>query len=232
MEKGKMNSTALLIGNSDGIGLATTMRLLTMGWSVIGISKSNSTIVNDKYVHHIADVSSDAYQKILKKIIAESEIQLCIYFVGMGELFDLIRLEDEQRVIDINLTSMVKTIAEVLPKYQSQGRGHFIGLSSVADELLSSEAPSYHASKAGFSSYLESIALALKSTDIKVTNVRFGFVDTKMAKGDVRPFMMTIERSVDHIIKCIKKQPIRYTAPKIVIPLIKFRRIMMKFGAK
>ena len=29
-----------------------------------------------------------------------------------------------------------------------RGRGHFIGVSSMADELLSVEAPSYHASKA------------------------------------------------------------------------------------
>jgi hypothetical protein len=51
--------------------------------------------------------------------------------------------------------------------------------------LLSSEAPSYHASKAGSSNYLGGLASALKTKGVHVTNVRFGFVDTKMAKGDV-----------------------------------------------
>lgn len=66
-----------------------------------------------------------------------------------------------------------------------------IGVSSLAVELLSAEAPSYHASKAGFSNYLGGLALALKPKGVYVTNVRLGFVDTKMAKGDFNPFMMS-----------------------------------------
>ncbi|MCB9089370.1 MAG: SDR family NAD(P)-dependent oxidoreductase [Calditrichae bacterium] len=71
-----------------------------------------------------------------------------------------------------------------LPPCSSRGAGRaFIGLSSLADEMISAEAPSYHAAKAGFSNYLEGLALALKPSGVRVTNLRFGFVDTKMAKG-------------------------------------------------
>ena len=66
-----------------------------------------------------------------------------------------------------------------------RGQGHFIGVSSLANELLSAEAPSYHASKAGFFNYLGVLALALKPKGVHVTNVRFGFVNTKMAKGNI-----------------------------------------------
>jgi hypothetical protein len=76
----QMKPRALLIRNSDGIGLAATRELLGLGWEVRGISRSKSPIDD---------------------------------------------------------------------------------LSSVADELLSPDAPSCHASKAGFSNYLESLALAL-----------------------------------------------------------------------
>jgi hypothetical protein len=62
------------------------------------------------------------------------------------------------------------------------------------------------------------------------TNVRFGFVDTKMAKGDMRPFMMTVEKAVDHLESCIKNRPARYTAPKIMIPLLRLRKLLMKLG--
>jgi hypothetical protein len=44
-----------------------------------------------------------------------------------------------------------------------------------------------------------------------------------MAKGDVKPFMMSVERAVGHVLKCIKKKPVRYTAPSVVIPLVRFR---------
>ena len=109
-----------------------------------------------------------------------------------------------------------------------RGEGHFIGLSSLADELLSPEAPSYHASKAGFSNYLGGLALALRPRGVHVTNVRFGFVDTKMAKGDVKPFMMGVERAAAHLLTCIEKRPVRYTAPWIAIPIVKFRRWVMR----
>jgi short-subunit dehydrogenase len=141
-------------------------------------------------------------------------------------------MTNEPKVIDVNFTSMVKTVACVIPKMINQGQGQFIGVSSVADELLSAEAPSYHASKAGFSNYIRGLALSLKTEEVRITNVRFGFVDTKMAKGDVKPFMMNVEKAVDHMEICIKKKPVNYTAPKIVIPLIKFRKFMMKLGVK
>ena len=81
------------------------------------------------------------------------------------------------------------------------------------------------------SNYLEGLALALKPRGVQVTNVRFGFVDTKMAKGDVKPFMMSVEKAVDHLEVCIRRKPRRYSAPKIAIPLIKLRRLMMALGA-
>ena len=126
----------------------------------------------------------------------------------------------------------LRTAAAVIPHMVRNGRGHFIGVSSLADELRSSEAPSYHASKAGFSNYLGGLALALRPKGVYVTNVRFGFVDTKMAKADVKPFMINVRKAVDHLENCIRKKPVCYTAPKIVIPLIKFRKLMMTLGGK
>src|SRR5262249_55883688 len=97
-------------------------------------------------------------------------------------------------------------VSAVIPPMIRRGNGHFIGVSSLGDELVSPQAPSYFASKAGFSNYLGGLRLALKSKGINVTNIRFGFVDTKMAKGEFRPFMMSVERAVDHVEYCIRKR--------------------------
>lgn len=225
-----MQLQALIIGNSDGIGLATTRRLLAAGWNITGISRSESPITNKCYHHHVADVSGSKYSRLLDDLLLEYSFNLCIYLVGIGELLDVLNMSNEPKVIDVNLTAMVKTAAIVIPQMVKKGRGHFIGVSSVADELLSAEAPSYHASKAGFTNYLRSLALALKPKGVHITNVRFGFVDTKMAKGDIKPFMMTVEKAVDHLERCIRKKPVCYTAPKIAIPLVKFRKLMMRLG--
>ncbi len=224
-----MKKTALLIGNSDGIGLATTKELLRRGWKVIGISRSKSPIKNDLNTHHVIEVQDKEYADKLESVLKKVEsVDLCIYCAGIGEMLDFSNMGREIEIIEVNLLGMVKTASCVIPKMVQRGKGHFIGLSSVADDILSAEAPSYHASKAGFSNYLESLALALQKTGVHITNVRFGFVDTKMAKGDVKPFMMGVERAIQHIFNCIEKKPVRYTAPRIVIPLLIFRKWMLK----
>lgn len=228
MEKRK----AILVGNSDGMGLETTRRLLADGWDITGISRSKSPVSDKNYKHRVADVSDQRYPRLLSEIEHEGPFDLCVYFAGIGELLDPLDMTYEAEIIDVNLTGMVRTAAAVIPWMVKKGQGHFMGISSIADELISAEAPSYHASKAGFSSYLGGLALALKPRGVYVTNVRLGFVDTKMAKGAFKPFMMSVEKAVNHMEYCIKNRPVSYAAPKIMIPLIKFRKLMMKLGAK
>jgi short-subunit dehydrogenase len=223
---------ALMVGNSDGIGLAATQRLLNAEWDIVGISRSETSLRNPKYHHLVADVGDGKYSELLEELSLKSFFDLCIYFAGIGGLLDLKNMREEPRVIDVNLTGMVRTAAAIIPKMINSGKGHFIGISSLADDLLSAEAPSYNASKAGYSNYLEGLGLALKLKGVFVTNVRFGFVDTKMAKGDIKPFIMSVEKAVDHLQTCIKKKPARYTAPRIAIPLVKLRKLMMMSGMK
>jgi len=222
---------ALLIGNSDGIGLTTTEELLKRGWKVVGISRSDSPIQDPSYEHIVAEVQNAEYSGRLKSVLEKHEpIDLCIFCAGIGEVLDPSNMEGEVKILEVNLLGMVKTASCVIPLMVKRGKGHFIGISSVADELVSAEAPSYHASKAGFSNYLEGLALALEPRGVYVSNIRFGFVDTKMAKGDVKPFMMGVERAAQHLLSCIEKKPVRYTAPWFVTPLVKFRSLMLRLS--
>jgi short-subunit dehydrogenase len=212
------------------MGLATTRRLLARGWSVTGVSRSASPIDSAGYCHRVLDVGDSRYSGLVRELVRDGQPDLCIYFVGIGELLDLADMSNEVRVMDVNLTGMVRTAAAVIPQMVIRGEGHFMGISSMADELLSAEAPSYNASKAGFSNYLGGLALALKARGVYVTNVRFGFVDTKMAKSNVKPFMMSVEQAVDHLEICIRRKPARYTAPLVLSPLLKLRKLWMRLG--
>ena len=193
-----------------------------------GISRSESPIAACAYRHHIADVSAIEYPQLLHELVLKGTPDLCVYFVGIGEVLNLTDMKDEPRVIDVNLTCMVKTAAAVIPCMVKNGHGHFIGISSMADSLPTAKAPSYSASKAGFSSYLQGLAQALKPSGVYVTNVRFGFVDTKMAKANYRPFMMSVEKAVDHIERCISRKPVSYTAPRIAIPMITIMKLITR----
>jgi short-subunit dehydrogenase len=220
----------LLVGNSDGIGLEVTRRLIANGWDVSGISRSASPVEVPSYRHYVADVASPEYPELLRRLADEDAFELCGYFAGIGELVDLADMRREVEVVDVNLMGMVRTVAGVVPGMVERGSGHFIGVSSLADELLSAEAPSYHASKAGFSSYLGCLALALEPEGVAVTNVRFGFVDTKMAKGDRKPLMMSVARSADHIERCLRTRPRVHVAPRGAVPLVKLRKWMTRIA--
>ena len=204
---------ALVIGNSDGIGLALTKRLLGRGYRVTGISRSPSSIEHGAYDHVVCNVTSDHYPSSVARALEAGPLDLCVFCVGVGELLDLTDWTHEARVFRTNLLGLVDTTSAVLPAMRARGTGHFVGLSSIADRTIGAEAPSYAASKAAMSSYLAGLALALRPHGVTVSTVRFGFVDTKMAKGPVRPFMMSRDRAVRVIERVLARRPIRRSAP-------------------
>jgi short-subunit dehydrogenase len=206
---------ALVVGNSDGIGLAATRRLLARGWAVTGVSRSASPIDDASYDHSVVDVAAPEYAERLRALQAHrGPFDLCVYCAGIGELLTAeLDLAADSQVFRVNLLGAVHTAQVVLPAMIAAGRGHFVALSSLADELPSAAAPSYAASKAGLSSYLGGLALALRRRGVFVSNVRFGFVDTKMAKAAVKPALLTVEQAADVVMRCIDKRPARVTAP-------------------
>jgi short-subunit dehydrogenase len=216
-----MTKKALLIGNSDGIGAGTTKRLLESGFQIIGISRSDLAIEHPNYRHLVQDVSSEKYRaRLIEALDSFSQLDLCIYFAGTGQRLDLENLFNETKVFEVNLMSAVITTELVLGKMLAQGNGHFIGLSSVVDSLISSETPSYCASKSGISKFWEGLGLATRDKNIKVSNIRFGFVDTKMAKSSVKPFLISVDEAVEFIFDVISRPRVRATKPKAILPLV------------
>lgn len=97
-----LNMSALIIGNSDGIGLALTQELLDRGWQVIGISSSNSPIDDSSYAHVVAEVQKADYASTLQSVLEQYQaLDLCVYCAGIGEQLDLNRMEVEQHIFDV-----------------------------------------------------------------------------------------------------------------------------------
>lgn len=216
---------ALIVGNTDGIGLALTQRLLATGCHVSGLSRRASLLDHPGYEHTVCDVASADYPRVLKALLdTAAPFDACIYCVGIGEPLDLLDMSSEALVFKTNLLALVETTSLVLPALAARGRGHFVGLSSIADFAISPEAPSYAASKAGVSAYLAGLTLALRPRGVRVSNVRLGFVDTKMAKSRVRPLMMSVERAVDVLMRCLRQQPARLTHPWLMDLLVRALR--------
>jgi NAD(P)-dependent dehydrogenase (short-subunit alcohol dehydrogenase family) len=203
---------AVVIGASTGIGLALSRRLVAAGWTVTGLARSPAGWTSDRYRHVIADVTKPEYRDVLAAA-CEPVPDVCVYSSGIGHEIDLADLSQESAVFATNLAGVVVTAEVLLPRMLAVRAGQLIGISSQADRFIDGHAPSYAASKAGMSAYLEGMALAYRRHGVAITNVRFGFVDTAMAKAKYKPFMITADRAARVIEKCIAKRPIRKTVP-------------------
>ncbi len=196
----------LVIGCSDGIGLAAVKMLLDRNEEVIGVSRSAVEIEHPRYRHFVLDVTSPEYPELLQLILAEQpDLRTVVHCAGVGSGFDPRDFSGELACFRTNLHSVAETAAAFVPAWIQGGRGgHLVALSSLADHLIISDSPSYSASKAGLSSYLRGLGLALRVEGIAITNVRFGFVDTKMGKAKVRPFLITAERAARVVLRSLE----------------------------
>jgi NAD(P)-dependent dehydrogenase (short-subunit alcohol dehydrogenase family) len=86
---------ALLVGNSDGIGLSLSRKLLQQGWSVRGVSRSPSPLDAPNYAHAVQNVRDRGYAADLAKVVNGDRLDLCVYCAGTGELFDRERIDCE-----------------------------------------------------------------------------------------------------------------------------------------
>src|SRR5262249_37607915 len=95
---------ALVVGNSDGIGLEVTRALLWQAYMVLGISKPAAPIVHDRYEHFVQDVTEPAYRDLVSDILARHpDLDVCIYCAGIGGRLDLENLARDVRVFQVNL---------------------------------------------------------------------------------------------------------------------------------
>ncbi len=208
--------TIIVVGNSDGIGLGLTRLLLEHGYSVEGLSRSASPVQHAQYRHSVIDVTAADYTEVLKRVVADAgSVAAAVYCVGIGERSTPETLGLDLQVFDVNLMGAIRTAQVVLPLMCQANQGRFIVLSSQADVIVSHEATSYDASKAALSSYFEGLGLRLSKSQVRICNVRFGFVDTKMARSGIQPFRISVDRAAKLLLRLLEGRcPLRVTYPR------------------
>jgi short-subunit dehydrogenase len=167
-------------------------------------------------MHTIGDVCSESFREVLRGALPAGGLGLCVYCVGVGEVFDPMRIDQDVVTLETNLLGLVKSIEVVLPALLLEPTACLVGLSSLADVMPSEHAPAYHASKVALSYYLEGLGRALQKSSVHVVNVRLGFVDTKMAKASVKPFLISAERAAERILEqvLVPAPPLRVNLPR------------------
>lgn len=92
-------------------------------------------------------------------------------------------------VLRTNLVGPVSLLTRVAHRFESEGRGLIVGISSVAGDRGRASNYVYGASKGGFSLFLQGLRNRLHGKGVRVLTVKPGFVDTPMTAGVPKNFL-------------------------------------------
>lgn len=127
---------------------------------------------------------------------------------GVGDINATLDYAIERPTIDTNVVGWTYVIDRFYCIFEKQGFGHLVAITSVGGLRGEPTAPAYSATKAYQINYMEAIRKkAFKNGGcITVTDIRPGFVDTTMAKGEGLFWVMPVDRVSNQIISAIRKK--------------------------
>lgn len=94
--------------------------------------------------------------------------------VGRGGAFLDIDLDDEQEVIDLNISSTVHLAKRLLRDMAARGEGRMLITSSIASTMPGTFQAVYNASKSFLQSFAEAVANELKDSGVTITSLMPG----------------------------------------------------------
>jgi len=209
-----MSKTAVIIGASSGIGKAMAEALSLEGYTlgltgrrITLLEKIKESLPGETFISKMdvsdAPTTSLQFEELLEKMGA---VDLVIISAGIGHPNPDLDSALELETIDTNVSGFVVIADAAFRHFQKQGKGQLVGISSIGALRGNGVGPAYSASKAFVSNYMEGLRIkALKEKlDISITDVRPGFVDTPMAKGDGLFWVASPAKAASQIIKAFK----------------------------
>jgi 3-oxoacyl-[acyl-carrier protein] reductase len=202
---------ALVTGSSRGIGRAIALALARAGAEVAVNGRSPSANLEAaaaaiadagrRSTAVAADVSRPDEAERLVHVVEETlgPLDILVNNAGIAPVraIDAITLEDWERTIAANLSSVFLVTRAVLPGMRSRRFGRIINVSSGAAQVGGVVGPHYAASKAGVLGLTRGYAALLAGEGITVNAIAPALVETDMLRqGDfrVRPERIPVGR--------------------------------------
>ncbi len=188
---------AIVTGGSRGIGRAMAYALAGSGANVF-ISYSSDDGAAEEAVRGLekicgfgnalkADVSdTDAVKEMIGKVVEEAgTVHILINNAGIirDSLLLLMKDEDWQRVIDVNLKGVYNCSRAVLRPMIAEKWGRIINIISPSALMGRPGQTNYAAAKGGIYSFTKSLAREVASYGINVNALSPGVIDTELTDG-------------------------------------------------
>lgn len=207
---------AIVIGASSGIGRDLAIILGKHGYEVGLMARRveklealQKEIQGNTHIGHI-DISSpvEAIEKTKEMIGKMGGLDLMVLNAGIGFLNPELDFEKEWKTIHVNVEGFSALAGLSYNYFSKQGYGHIVGISSIGALRGNHLAPAYNASKAYMSNYLEGLRKKAfnEKLPITVTDIKPGFVETDMAKGEGKFWVAPSKKAAEQIYTAIKSK--------------------------
>ena len=188
---------AIITGITKGIGRAIAESLAARGIYLVGVSRNEKNItelcerLSSKHKIDCLAVPTDVSQYadvntlITRTLERFGRIDILVNNAAVGAFGSIVdsKLDDWQKMIDINLKSVYLCSKAVLPQMMRQKNGTIINISSVCGLRGYAKCGAYCASKFGVNGLTEVLALEAKPSNIQVFAVCPDVVDTTFANN-------------------------------------------------
>jgi len=183
----------VITGASSGLGEATARLLSTEGASIVlGARRADRlqalvaelTAKGGKAIAVTMDVSKrDEVQKLVDAAVKTyGRIDVIINNAGLmpQSLLEQLKVDEWDRMIDVNIKGVLYGIAAALPYMQKQKAGHIINVSSVAGHKVGPGSSVYAATKHAVRALSEGLRQEVKPYNIRTTVISPGAVATEL----------------------------------------------------
>lgn len=205
----------IIVGATSGIGRRMAERYTQKGYQV-AITGRRNALLNEIQTAYPNNIHIECFDVKGKENIPRLEslvkklggLDILVYCAGIGEPSKELDWQLDKAMVDTNVNGFVEIANWGFNYFIKQGYGAMAVISSIAANRGNSWAPAYSASKSFQSNYFD--ALAIKAyrmkKNISITCIEPGFVDTAMAKGNKRFWIVPLDRAVEQIINAIEKR--------------------------
>ena len=190
------NKVVIITGASSGLGEATALLLAKYGAKVVLAARRKErleklaaeiTAQGGEALVVVADVAERIAEETLKTY---GRIDVLINNAGImpQATLDKLKVEEWDKMIDINIKGVLYGIAAVLPTMQQQHSGHIINLSSVAGlRVAAGRGTVYSGTKFAVKAISEGLRAEVAKDNIRVTTLYPGAVESELKYGSSDP---------------------------------------------